>query len=67
MSYGDTKARVLRYCKSKGLAVCMPTPKARDILVMDWRSGFGKHVAEGRIWADVEKQLIDWQRKEFGL
>jgi hypothetical protein len=63
----QSKQLVLRYCKSRRLSVCMPTKESPEILVTDWQSGFGKHVAEGRKWADVERQLVAWQRAQFGL
>jgi hypothetical protein len=63
----QTKEQVVRYCKSKKLDICMPTKGSPEIIVTDRRSGFGKHVADGRKWTDIERQLVDWQRKEFGL
>jgi hypothetical protein len=63
----ESKRNVLRYCKSKRLSVAMPTKGSREIIVTDYSSGFGRHIAEGTKWADIERQLVDWQRREFGL
>jgi hypothetical protein len=59
----QAKRNVLLFCKIRKLDVAMPSRGNRDILVTDWSTGFGKHVAEGTKWADVARQLVAYRER----
>jgi hypothetical protein len=63
----QAKRNVLLFCKIRKLDVAMPSRGNRDILVTDWSTGFGKHVAEGTKWTDVARQLVAYRERMIGI
>ncbi len=55
-----SKQKVIRFCDMRGLTLCRPTKGSPDIIVTEYKYGFGHHVADGLTWADVEAKLVQW-------
>ena len=57
MTTNEAKRQVIRAAQQRGLDVVPATRRSPGVLVMDWRSGFGRVVAEGDTWQAAHAAL----------
>lgn len=56
------KQYVARHCQMMGYSLLKPSKQAPEILVMDWRSGFGKVIVEALTWKQAREGLAAHER-----
>jgi hypothetical protein len=59
----QARHNVTMFCKVRKLDLLKPSKGSRDILVMDWSTGFGKVIAEGTKWSAIVDQLRAYRNR----